>query len=153
MLDHSPHLGVANQEHTKCARGEPRLGENLFDRERAARDVGGVLQHAGVAGHERGRGKPVHLPKREVPRHHREDDAERLERDVRPGGLGLDHIRCEIRLGVLGVVVANPGTLLRFGDTLLEWLAHLQGHELRQLVLALSEDGAGFPEGLRARGE
>ncbi len=47
------------------------------------RDVGGVLEQADVAGHERRGGEPHGLPQREVPRHDGQHRAERL-----PAGVG-----------------------------------------------------------------
>jgi len=82
ILNHGLHLFVADEKRSEHAPRESGLRKDFFNGERAARHVRGVLQHAHVAGHQRGRGKPVDLPERKVPRHDGEDDAERLECDV-----------------------------------------------------------------------
>src|SRR5262249_48226048 len=61
---------------------ESRLAEHFLDLKRAPRHVGGVLEDAGVAGHERRRGEAEHLPEGEVPGHHREDHPQRVEPDI-----------------------------------------------------------------------
>ena len=53
------------------------VAKDLLDVQRAARNVGRMLEHADVPGHQRGRGEPKHLPKWKVPRHDGEHGAER----------------------------------------------------------------------------
>ena len=62
----------------KTSAGRPGVAEDLLDGQRAAGDVGRVLEDRGVAGQQGGRGEAQDLPEREVPRHDREDDAQRL---------------------------------------------------------------------------
>ncbi len=50
-------------------------------RERALRHVRGVLEQPDVAGHQRRRGEPEHLPEREVPGHDGQHRPERLVAD------------------------------------------------------------------------
>ena len=73
-------------------RAGPARAKQLLDRERAARHVRRVLQQPAVAGHQRRRREAEDLPEREVPRHHREHDAERLEGDEALRGLGRDRL-------------------------------------------------------------
>ena len=54
---------------------------------------------------------------------------------------------------MLGVVLAHPGALLGLGPALGDGLAHLEGHEPRQLLPALAEERARPPEARRALGE
>ena len=75
----------ADQQRLEHVGREARLAEQLLDVERGLGHVAGVLEQADVARHERRGGEPHRLPQREVPRHDRQDDAERLVHDV---GLG-----------------------------------------------------------------
>ena len=71
----------ADEQTLKHAARRARLLEQLFERERALRHVRRVLEQADVAGGDRRRREPNHLPERKIPRHHGEHDADRLERD------------------------------------------------------------------------
>src|SRR5690242_21290965 len=51
-----------------------------------------VLQQRAVAGHQGRRGEAEHLPERKVPRHHRQHDAERVERDRKSTRLNSSHM-------------------------------------------------------------
>ena len=113
--------------------------EDLLDGERAAGHVGRVLEEAGVAGHEGGRGEAEHLPEWEIPRHDREHGAEGQERHEALAGVGLYHFRGEEALGVVRVVAANPRALLRLRPAPGQRLAHLDRHQAGQLLLALVE--------------
>src|SRR6184192_3871011 len=79
-----------NQHGAEQALREARVSESLLDRERALGHVRRVLEHGSVPGHERGSREPDDLPEREVPRHDREHDTERLERDDAPPGVRAD---------------------------------------------------------------
>ena len=74
------------------------LVQHLLDRERAAGHVAGMLQQRAVAGHQRRRGEAEHLPEREIPRHHREHDADRVEGDERFGPADVGRLVGEIVL-------------------------------------------------------
>src|SRR5438093_7677744 len=56
-------------------------------------------------------------------------------RTVGDTGLVAQHCRC-----LLGIVLARPGTLLRFGFALLQGLPHLERHGARVLGPALPQD-------------
>ena len=101
-----------------CGTGPSRkagVAEHRLDRERAARDVAGVLQHGAVAGHQRRRGEAEHLPERKVPRHHREHDAERVEGHEGLRAVDVDRLAREVRRGVVGEVVAGARALVDLG--------------------------------------
>ena len=80
-LDDAGDAVARNQQRREQARRQPGVGEEPLDRERAAGDVGGVLENDAVAGHERRRRGAEDLPEREVPRHHGEQHAQRLVGD------------------------------------------------------------------------
>ena len=153
MLDDGFDLAAADQKRAKHTFRESRLHEHVLDCERATRHVRRVLQYAGISRHQRRRGEPEHLPERKVPRHDGEHDAERLERDVGFRRLGLHDLRREMRLGVLGVVVAAERALLGFRDALLERLPHFERHQPGELFLPLAEHGRGLLHRPRALGE
>ena len=76
------HLLAADHQRAEQVLRKSRAPEHVLDRERAAGHVRRVLQHGRVARHQARRREAEHLPERKVPRHHREHDAERIERDV-----------------------------------------------------------------------
>ena len=82
IVEERRHVGRTNQERLEHAVGKAGAAEDVLDGERALRHVRRVLEEADVAGHQRRRGEAEHLPEREVPRHDREHDAERLVADV-----------------------------------------------------------------------
>jgi hypothetical protein len=102
-----------------------------------------MLEHAAVARHQARRGEAEHLPEREVPRHHREHDAERIEVDE---GLlrALDRHRLarEVARGVLGEVLARAGALVDLGEAVGHGLAHLLGHQGGELGAARTQHAA-----------
>ncbi len=112
-----------------------------------------MLEQAHVARHQRRGGEAEDLPEGEVPGHHRQHRAERVEAHQALRGVGLDRLLGEEALGVLGVVVADPGALLDLGLGLDDRLAHLAGHQLGQLALAPAQQGGGPGQTPRALGE
>src|SRR5205823_14439242 len=58
-------------EHTL---GQPCLLKDMLDFQRDPRDIGGVLEHGGVARHQGRGGKAEDLPVREVPGHDRQNN-------------------------------------------------------------------------------
>ena len=137
----------ADEQTLKDAARRAGFGEQLFERQRALRHVRRVLEQADVPGGERRRGEPNDLPEREVPRHHGQHDAERLERDV-----ALVRRRTSTRSsarnarGVVGVVAASGRALHGFLDRGFDRLAHLERHEPAVLELALLEQLGGAPK-------
>ena len=108
-------LAGFDEEGLEGAAGKAGAADEGFDGERALGDVGGVLEQADVAGHERGREEAEDLPEGEVPGHDGEDDAERVPADV---GVvfGGDGFGGEDAGGVVGVVAAAGGALEDFAD-------------------------------------
>ncbi|CAG6394318.1 hypothetical protein SCOCK_260012 [Actinacidiphila cocklensis] len=139
----------ADQQGLEAALGEAGAVEQLAQVEGGLRDVGRVLEQPDVAGHQRGRGEPDHLPEREVPRHHREHHPQRAVADVRPGGAavldvgGVGVLVGEQALGAGGVPAHRLGALgrLRAGGD--QRLAHLGGHGAGDLVPLLVEQVGG----------
>ncbi len=83
------------EQRLEDAAGKAGTADQGFDGQRALRHVGGVLQQADVAGHQRRREEAEDLPEREVPGHDREDEAERILADVALGVLGGDGSRAQ----------------------------------------------------------
>ena len=149
---HGPHARVrdhardglgADQQGTEDAVGKSGIAEYFLDLQGAARHVGGMLQQTGVAGHQRRRSEPEHLPEREVPGHHGEDRPERIEPHEAARGVALVGLVGEKIGGALGVVVAGPRTLLRLGFALRERLPHLERHGTGVRALALAQQPRG----------
>jgi hypothetical protein len=92
-----------------------------------------VLEQCDVARDERGRRKAEDLDIGKVPRHHGEHDADRLEPDVVLDAAGVDRLRREQPLRVVGVVLAEHGRLLDLPLSLAEDLAHLERRLAREL--------------------
>jgi hypothetical protein len=135
-----------HQQRLEAILGKAAAGDHVGQIQRRLRHVGGVLEQADVAGHQRGRGEPDGLPQREVPRHHGQHHAERL-----PPGVGA--LRADLRrlgrlvgkqlLGVLGVVAKALGALDRFALGRLQSLAHFKRHHGADLVGFLLEQVGG----------
>ena len=108
-----------------------------------------MLEQADVAGHERGRKKAEDLPEREVPRHHGENDAERIPADVCVRVCWVDGLRFEQSDGIGREVAAGSGTLLNLKARSGEGLAHLGGHNGGELFAVVIEQQreATHPEG------
>ena len=99
-----------------------------------------MLQHRAVAGHQRRGDEAEHLPEREIPRHDRQHDADRVEGDEHFGTAEVDRLVGKIGVGVLGEPVAMERAFLDLGPAFVEGLAHLVGHQPRRIRPALAED-------------
>ena len=75
------HQVDADQQRLKDICGEAGAAHDVLDGERALRHVGGVLEQAHVARHERGREEAEDLPEGKIPRHHGEHGADGLIAD------------------------------------------------------------------------
>ena len=91
------------------------LVKHVLDRQRAAGHVTRVLQERAVARHQRRRGEAEDLPEGEVPRHHCEHDAERIEGDERLLTVEVDRLVGEIACGMVREPVAVERAFLDFG--------------------------------------
>ena len=133
----------ADQQRLKDVRRETGAAHDLFDGERALRHVGGVLEQAHVARHQRGREKAEDLPERKIPRHHGEHGADGLIADEARGTAEIDRLIGEQALGVLHVVAAGNGALGGFLARGFERLAHFERHDAAEGVLLGFQDGGG----------
>ncbi len=97
-----------------------------------------MLQKSDVAGHQCRRGEPHHLPKGEIPRHHRQNCPERLVTDVTPAGRCLHHFVGQKTLSVFRIVAADPRAFRSFIDRGPKRLAHFSRHHpAKNLFFAL----------------
>ena len=117
--------GRPDEQRLKNALRHPRFAKDLLDRQRRLRHVGGVLEQHHVAGDQRGQAGAKRLPERKVPRHHGQNDAERLEPDIAFGGGALGRFVGQQALAVLGQPVGGPGALFDLRLGLDDGLAHL----------------------------
>jgi hypothetical protein len=101
-----------------------------------------MLQHRGIAGHQRRGGEAEDLPEREIPRHDREHRSQRPEHHLGVSAVELDRLGRQERLGVRGIEIAISGALLDLRAAFGERLAHFAGHQRRELVLAPAQDRA-----------
>ncbi len=153
ILDQRLHVAARDEHGPEQVLGKARLAEHRFDGERRAGHVAGVLEHGAVAGHERRRGEAEDLPEREVPRHHREHDAERVVGDEGLRPAEVDRLAGEVFFCRIGEVVAVGGAFFHFGAAILEGLAHLGRHDLGELALPAAQHGGGPLHELAALGE
>ncbi len=122
-------------------RGKAGAAHQRLDCESALRDVGGVLQQADVARHQRGREKAEDLPEGKVPRHHGENDAERIPAHVAVVVIGRDGLWREDAGGVVGVVAAGVGALQDLESRGCERLAHLERDECGEVFGLVLQNG------------
>ena len=150
MENHALGGGRVDQERREHARGKGGVAEDRFNRQRAAGDVGRVLQQADVACHQCRRGEAEDLPQREVPRHDRQHRTQGVIANVAARGVGGDVLRGEIVSGVVGEVVAGGGAFLHLRLGRDDGLAHLAGHQGRKLRRAGPQDATGAAHQRRA---
>jgi hypothetical protein len=150
VFDHRVHGLVPDQKRSEQVFRKTRIPEQALNRKRAARDIDGMLQHGRVPGHERWRRKADDLPKGKIPRHHREHDAQGRENHVRLSVFEIDRPGGKKPPGVFRVEFAAKGAFPRFGDSIANWLSHLDGHELRVFSGALAQQDCGLAHRFRA---
>ena len=105
--------------------------QDVFEIQGRLRNIGGVLEDADVACHQRGRSEPHRLPEGEVPRHDRQYDAEWLIAHICATGansFGVGLLVGEHGGAVVGVVAKALRALQFFCLGRGEGLAHLLGH-------------------------
>ena len=118
---------------------ESGAAKDLFNRERALRHVGGVLEQADIACHQRRRGESEHLPERKIPWHDGEDGSERFVMHVAARGGGLRGLVLQKSLSIFGVVTACTRTFFHFFDSRAEQLAHLERNRTRKFFFLVLE--------------
>ena len=146
-------VAASNEQAAEQIPRDTRFVKHLLDGERTARDVTGMLQERPVARHQRRRGETEQLPEGKIPRHHREDDSDRIEGDEGFSLTRVDRLVREIAFRMIGKPVAIECAFLDFGPSLIERLAHLLCHQGRKFVLAGAQDFSGLPDNRRALGE
>ncbi len=153
ILDQRFHLAARQEQRPEQVPRHARLVKQLLDRERAAGHVARMFQQRTVASHERRSGEAEHLPEGEIPRHHGQHHAERVESDERLRPADVHRLRRQIVLGMVGEPVALEGAFLDLDAAVVERLAHLLGHQPGEFVLAAAKDCAGFADDHRPLGE
>jgi hypothetical protein len=129
--------------------GETRFHEEVLEGERAAGDVGGVLEQDAVAGHQGGDGEAHDLPDGEVPRHHGQDESGGLVGHPGLCPVDLDALVGEDAGALPGVVLGRDGRLLDLALGLADRLSHLGDGQGGEMVLVLAQ---GLSKAVGARG-
>jgi len=88
-----------------------------------------MLEQPNIARHQGGGGETEDLPEGKVPGHDRQHRTQREMANVASALVGRHLLVGQILLGVLGVMAANPGALLRLAGGGLLGFAHLQSHQ------------------------
>ena len=109
------------------------------------------LRMRAIAGHQRRGGEAEHLPEREIPRHHRQHDAERIEGHERLAAANIGRLVGEIFVGVVGEPVAVDGAFLDLGAAVVERFPHFLGHQPGELVLPRAQNLRGLADRRGAR--
>ena len=112
-----------------------------------------MLQQPYISRHQRRRDETKNLPERIVPRHHRQN---RAQRKVAHKALASRNVRRFIRqklLGMLRVIAAHPGALHGFIHRGAIGLAHFHGHDAREFLFVRFQNFRGFYHPRRAAGE
>ena len=128
-------------------------GKNLAQQAGAAHHVRGMLQQVAVAGQQDRHRAAQHLPDREVPRHDRQNGAQRTILNHRLVIFHLGGFRRQHRRAVLGVPVAEVGGFRHLAARLSDRLAHLEGDHLGHLFPAGAQRGPDAAQRISALGE
>jgi hypothetical protein len=91
-----------------------------------------MLQQAGIARDQGGRGEAEYLPQGKIPWHDGQNDTERFVADATLPRPRIHDLVRQKGGSVLGVVAANPAALVDFGQCRGEGLTHLGGHQTRE---------------------
>ena len=125
IRDQSLHRRRPDQQGLEDPLRHAGLAEDLLDRERRLRHVGRMLEQHHVARAERREPGAKRLPEREVPRHHGQDHAQRLEANVALGRCAFDGLVGQQPLRILSDPAGRPRALFDLGLGLDDRLAHL----------------------------
>src|SRR5690606_413964 len=107
VVDDAFDLVAADEKAAKHAVRYTGFAKYLLDGQCAARYVRGVLEQAGIARDERGRGETEYLPEGKIPRHDGEHHAERLVGDVGAARVGVDDFICKKSRTAIRIVRAG----------------------------------------------
>jgi hypothetical protein len=118
-----------------------------------ARHARGVLQHHGVARHERRQRRAQHLPEGKIPRHDGKQRAERHIRDMARAGVSLHLLVLQEVASPQRVVFAGERALFDFCAPLAHGFAHFLRHQASVGVAALAQKLRQAGKHRRARGE
>ena len=131
------HLLGFDQQGLKHAFRETGAAKNIFNRERALRNVGGVFEQNDIARHQSGRGETEHLPERKIPRHDGENRPHRLVANKVAGGFGLCGPIFQKTFRILRIKPAAKRTHFSISSIdSAQQLSHLERHDLRELLLS-----------------
>ncbi len=136
VVDHAPRSPRADQQRLEHALGKPARASTSSIAIATCGTFEACLSSPVLPAMSAGHGKRKHLPVGEVPRHDRQDRAQRLVAGEDAGVLrtrrsGFGHSSSARSLGgVVGVPAAAEGALGHLGLRRDEGLAHLQGREL-----------------------
>ncbi len=112
-----------------------------------------MLENARIPSHEGRCREPKYLPEREIPRHDRQNDSDRLERNPALATLHLHRLVGEKALGVFRVVPTGCRALLGLSDARSNRLSHFQRHQPSELAAFGVQNRRGFLHPLCTLGE
>src|SRR5712672_2694189 len=126
----------------------------MFNRQGALRNIRGMFQQSDVARHKRRSGKAKYLPERKIPWHDGQNGSDGKITYETFLGPGFDDFVGEEALGIIGVIAAASGTLDGLGDSGLVGLAHLERHQVGELIFVALEyvGGLAHAAGALAKG-
>jgi hypothetical protein len=153
VVENAFHLPGGDQQCLEDIRRKSGAADDVFDGERALRDVGCMLEQADIAGHQGRSGEAEDLPEGEVPRHDGEDGSDGLVTNIAAAGAHVDSFFREQALAVFDVVAAGEGAFGGLGARGSDGLSHLEGHGAGEGVFLRFEDVGGGREPAGAIGE
>ena len=107
---------IFDQECLEHAGTQTGVAKNLFNGERALRNIGGMFEHANIPCHQGRRRKPKDLPKRKIPRHNCEDGSQWLIADIASPGIRRYGLFAQKFLALFRVETAPARAFLNFVD-------------------------------------
>ncbi len=136
------HAVLGDVDHFEQAIGKAGALEGLFHQVRAAHYVRRVLEHVGVAAEHGWHRAAQHLPHREVPRHYREDRAQRAVFDLGGAVVHQGGFRGQHGWAVGRIPLSELRAFFDFATGLGDGFAHFQGDHLGHFF-GLVAQGAG----------
>src|SRR5581483_1996092 len=132
-------LARFDEQRLKNSLWKTGAAEDVFNCERALRNVRGMLEQTDISRHQRRRGETEDLPEWKIPRHDREHGPEWLITNEAPRRLRLHRFVFQKTFGILRVESTTARAFLDLGDRIAQELPHFHRDDAREFFFLLFE--------------